>query len=66
MAKVQDEAGAKTADVELGEAPLDYFKYPIGIITYSDNTKEDVDFSFAGDLTNFLAALMISGSTIFN
>jgi hypothetical protein len=66
VAKVRDEAGAKTADVELGDVALDYFKYPMGIITYGDNTKEDLDFGFAGDLNSFLAALMISSSTIFN
>ena len=66
VAKVRDEAGAKTADVELGDAPLDFFKYPMGVITYGDNTKEGLDFGFAGDLNSFLAALMISSSTIFN
>jgi hypothetical protein len=66
VAKVRDEAGTKTADVELGDVPLDYFKYPMGTITYGDNTKEDLDFGFAGDLNSFLAALMISSSTIFN
>ncbi|MNR75527.1 hypothetical protein D3C72_61600 [compost metagenome] len=66
VAMVRDKAGAKTADVELGVAPLDYFKYPMGVITYGDNTTEDLDFGFAGDLNSFLAALMISSSTIFN
>lgn len=66
VARVRDEAGTKTADVELGDAPLDYFMYPRGVITYGDNTKEDLDFGFVGDLNSFLAALMISSSTIFN
>lgn len=65
-AKVRDEAGSETAKVDLADAPMNFFQYPLGTITYSDDTKEEVDFNFAGDLNSFLAALMISASTVFN
>lgn len=50
LAMVKDDAGSESTKVDLAEYSNDFLKYPTGIITYADSTKEEVDFAFAGDL----------------